>query len=72
MGLSVESPLAVAVNAGCTALPALLNIKQVNVNSFYQSNFVNRKPCASMANLKNIKSYNIGYVATRRRMGSKR
>jgi len=29
MGLSVESPLAVAVNAGCTALPALLNIKQV-------------------------------------------
>ena len=30
MGLSVESPLAVAVNAGCTALPALLNIKQVS------------------------------------------
>ena len=30
MGLSVESPLTVAVNAGCTALPALLNIKQVN------------------------------------------
>ena len=29
MGLSIESPLAVAVNAGCTALPALLNIKQV-------------------------------------------
>lgn len=29
MGLSVESALAVAVNAGCTALPALLNIKQV-------------------------------------------
>ena len=29
MGLSVDSPLAVAVNAGCTALPALLNIKQV-------------------------------------------
>lgn len=29
MGLSVESPLAVAINAGCTALPALLNIKQV-------------------------------------------
>lgn len=29
MGLSVESPLTVAVNAGCTALPALLNIKQV-------------------------------------------
>ena len=30
MGLSVESALAVAINAGCTALPALLNIKQVN------------------------------------------
>ena len=29
MGLAVESPLAVAVNAGCVALPALLNIKQV-------------------------------------------
>jgi len=29
MGLSVESALAVAINAGCTALPALLNIKQV-------------------------------------------
>jgi hypothetical protein len=29
MGLSIESPLSVAVNAGCTALPALLNIKQV-------------------------------------------
>lgn len=29
LGLSVESPLAVAVNAGCVALPALLNIKQV-------------------------------------------
>jgi len=29
MGLSVESSLAVAVNAGCSALPALLNIKQV-------------------------------------------
>jgi len=29
LGLSVESPLAVAVNAGCVALPALLNIKQL-------------------------------------------
>lgn len=29
MGLSIDSPLAVAVNAGCVALPALLNIKQV-------------------------------------------
>ncbi|XP_044736227.1 E3 ubiquitin-protein ligase RMND5A [Chrysoperla carnea] len=29
LGLSVDSPLAVCVNAGCTALPALLNIKQV-------------------------------------------
>ena len=28
LGLSVESPLAVAVNAGCVALPALLKIKQ--------------------------------------------
>jgi len=29
LGLSMESPLQVAVNAGCVALPALLNIKQV-------------------------------------------
>ncbi len=29
MGLSMDSPLSVVVNAGCTALPALLNIKQV-------------------------------------------
>ncbi|XP_015917145.1 E3 ubiquitin-protein ligase RMND5A isoform X1 [Parasteatoda tepidariorum] len=29
LGLSVESPLAVCTNAGCIALPALLNIKQV-------------------------------------------
>lgn len=29
LGLSLESPLGVAVNAGCQALPALLNIKQV-------------------------------------------
>ena len=29
LGLSMESPLAVAVNAGCVALPSLLNIKQV-------------------------------------------
>lgn len=29
LGLSIESPLAVSVNAGCIALPALLNIKQV-------------------------------------------
>ncbi|GAB6019521.1 E3 ubiquitin-protein transferase rmnd5a [Chamberlinius hualienensis] len=29
LGLSIESPLAVCINAGCTALPALLNIKQV-------------------------------------------
>jgi hypothetical protein len=29
MGLGIESPLTVAVNAGCKALPALLNIKQV-------------------------------------------
>ena len=29
MGSSVDSPLTVAVNAGCAALPALLNIKQV-------------------------------------------
>ena len=37
MGLSVESPLAVAVNAGCTALPALLNIKQVSTGTNKQS-----------------------------------
>ena len=29
LGLSMESPLTVAVTAGCKALPALLNIKQV-------------------------------------------
>jgi hypothetical protein len=29
LGLSMESPLTVVVNAGCVALPALLNIKQV-------------------------------------------
>ncbi len=29
IGLSVESPLSIIINAGCTALPALLNIKQV-------------------------------------------
>lgn len=29
MGLSIESPLSVVINAGCKALPALLNIKQV-------------------------------------------
>ena len=29
LGQSMESPLTVAVNAGCVALPALLNIKQV-------------------------------------------
>lgn len=29
LGLSVESPLSVSIGAGCVALPALLNIKQV-------------------------------------------
>ncbi|XP_046386792.1 E3 ubiquitin-protein ligase RMND5A [Ischnura elegans] len=29
LGLSVDSPLSVCINSGCTALPALLNIKQV-------------------------------------------
>uniref|UniRef100_A0A8D8RI17 Protein RMD5 homolog A n=1 Tax=Cacopsylla melanoneura TaxID=428564 RepID=A0A8D8RI17_9HEMI len=29
LGLSLDSPLTVSVNAGCVALPALLNIKQV-------------------------------------------
>ncbi|XP_013778002.1 protein RMD5 homolog A-like [Limulus polyphemus] len=29
LGLSVESPLTVCINAGCVALPALLNIRQV-------------------------------------------
>ncbi|EEB16344.1 conserved hypothetical protein [Pediculus humanus corporis] len=29
LGLSVDSPLSVCINAGCTALPALLNINQV-------------------------------------------
>ena len=30
MGLAIESPLSVVLNAGCAALPALLNIKQVD------------------------------------------
>lgn len=29
LGITVQSPLSVCINAGCTALPALLNIKQV-------------------------------------------
>ncbi|XKL59316.1 hypothetical protein PGB90_000332 [Kerria lacca] len=29
LGLSIDSPLSICVNAGCTALPALLNIKYV-------------------------------------------
>lgn len=29
LGISKDSPLSVVVNAGCTALPALLNLKQV-------------------------------------------
>lgn len=29
LGLSVDSPLSICVNAGCVALPSLLNIKQV-------------------------------------------
>lgn len=29
LGLSVDSPLSICVNAGCIALPSLLNIKQV-------------------------------------------
>lgn len=29
LGVSVNSPLTISVNAGCTAIPALLNIKQI-------------------------------------------
>lgn len=29
LGINKDSPLSVVVNAGCTALPALLNLKQV-------------------------------------------
>lgn len=29
LGITVNSPLTTCVNAGCTAIPALLNIKQV-------------------------------------------
>lgn len=29
MGITVHSPLAICLNAGCSAIPALLNIKQV-------------------------------------------
>jgi hypothetical protein len=39
MGLSIESPLAVAVNAGCHALPALLNIKQVKTAKPFKNIF---------------------------------
>lgn len=31
LGVSVDSPLGTCVNAGCTAIPALLNIKQVMI-----------------------------------------
>lgn len=37
MGLSIESPLTVAVNAGATALPSLLNIKQVCIKKTRQT-----------------------------------
>ena len=39
LGLSVDSALAVAVNAGCKALPALLNIKQVSCSNLLAVNF---------------------------------
>lgn len=29
LGVSVNSPLTICINAGCTAIPALLNIKQI-------------------------------------------
>lgn len=29
LGVNKDSPLSVVTNAGCTALPALLNLKQV-------------------------------------------
>lgn len=29
LGITVNSPLSTSINAGCTAIPALLNIKQV-------------------------------------------
>ncbi|KAI5706554.1 hypothetical protein M8J75_009310 [Diaphorina citri] len=32
LGLSLDSPLTVSVNAGCVALPALLNIKQIEID----------------------------------------
>eukprot|EP00096_Caligus_rogercresseyi_P015983 TRINITY_DN8486_c0_g1_i1.p1 TRINITY_DN8486_c0_g1~~TRINITY_DN8486_c0_g1_i1.p1 ORF type:complete len:407 (+),score=145.45 TRINITY_DN8486_c0_g1_i1:93-1313(+) len=43
MGVSVESPLSVVVNAGCTALPALLNIKQVMLHRQVSGSLWNAK-----------------------------
>jgi E3 ubiquitin-protein transferase RMND5 len=40
LGQSVDSPLSVCINAGCTALPALLNIKQVSIHfEIFSPNF---------------------------------
>ncbi|XP_065562503.1 E3 ubiquitin-protein ligase RMND5A-like isoform X2 [Artemia franciscana] len=36
LGLSIDSPLAVCVNAGCVTLPALLKMKQVMTQSQLQ------------------------------------
>nr|ACO15319.1 RMD5 homolog A [Caligus clemensi] len=43
MGVSVESPLSVVVNAGCQALPALLNIKQVMLHKQVSGTLWNAK-----------------------------
>jgi hypothetical protein len=40
LGLSTESLLSVSVNAGCIALPALLNIKQVTTFEQAQEQYV--------------------------------
>ena len=61
LGLSVESPLSVAVNAGCKTLPGLLNIKQVMaINVTHPTGTVKRT----------FQNVSIGYAATpgRRRM----
>ena len=75
MGLSVESPLAVAVNAGCTALPALLNIKQVSENRYehYHELIWGILLTFEMKIMANFPSTNIiGNASTCGCMGSKR
>lgn len=71
LGLSVESPLSVAVNAGCKTLPGLLNIKQVISVTGTKTMFMyKRHNMGQYAYQELFKNLSIGYAATpgRRRM----